>query len=220
MIEGIDLSSNQPVIDAEKIKAAGITFAFLRVTDGVGWEDPKYRAHAAALQAAGVALSGYHYNRVRHFKPQDAAEQAKEFCGHYEEMQFTISPAIDCEPDGNAGTLGSEWLDSISTWCETTTNELGRMPFIYTYEPFWDSLPALKTSDLVKYPLFIANYNTLTPPLPKPWTDWALHQYEAGAGRILGHVDGVPGVVDRDRFRGTIEELCALGLPQSQPDSI
>lgn len=62
----------------------------------------------------------------------------------------------------------------------------------------------LSAPRLTKYPLWIADYESKTPPLPTPWktTGWTLFQYSQS-----GKVKGVNGNVELDKFDGNLKQF-------------
>src|ERR1035438_5837023 len=60
---GIDVSTFQGSIDWTKVKASGITFAWARASEGVGYTDPSFTINEANAQAVGVLIGAYHHGR-------------------------------------------------------------------------------------------------------------------------------------------------------------
>ena len=59
-----------------------------------------------------------------------------------------------------------------------------------------------------EYPLWIAHYTRAAQPdVPPPWAKAIVWQYAASAPGFEGRVDGVPGLVDRNRLFGTLDDL-------------
>src|SRR5688572_19515997 len=72
VVNGIDVTYHQQTIDWPKVKAAGIEFAFIRVSDGATFQDPKFDTNWAESRAAGVRHGAYQL-----FRPaEDARAQA------------------------------------------------------------------------------------------------------------------------------------------------
>src|SRR5262249_54505220 len=62
-VPGIDVSIYQGTIDWQKVHAAGIEFAFIRVSDGLDTLDSKYDVNWAGARAAGVLRGTYQFFR-------------------------------------------------------------------------------------------------------------------------------------------------------------
>lgn len=227
MIEGIDISSAQPLtIDWNKVKGAGVRFVYVKASEGVDYVDPFFMRHVANAKRAGVVTGAYHFLRVRHGKPQDASQQCDDFCKAYRAAKCEMIPALDCEDEGNAGCTVSEWLDAIREWVDRCKENLGVEPIVYTYPYFWSTLGSAvaKAEDIGRLKLWIANYVTSPAPIiPKPWSDWTMWQDAASAG-VIGRVPGVPTIVDRNKLKDEAWSdmmyvvSCPDTLPSSTPD--
>jgi lysozyme len=53
-VKGMDVSSYDPTVDWPTAHAAGIAFAFVRVSDGTQYPDPMFATHWANAKSAGV----------------------------------------------------------------------------------------------------------------------------------------------------------------------
>src|SRR5438045_3009672 len=58
-VKGIDVSKWQGTITWPKVKAAGIEYAFIRVSDGTASRDPKFATNWAGAKAAGIIRGPY-----------------------------------------------------------------------------------------------------------------------------------------------------------------
>lgn len=204
--EGIDVSGHQSPIDWARVRAAGVSFAYVKATEGTGYRDKSATRHASGAFAAGLDVGAYHYLRVRQ-GAQDAAEQAHQFLAVHRALGCTLLPALDVETQGNEGRSYAEYLAAVRTFVDVVEAEIGRPPLLYTYPGFWAGSSQLTgAEDLVRCPLWIAHYTRRGPTIPRPWTKATMWQYAAGAG-VIGRVDGVVGAVDRDRLYVPLEAL-------------
>lgn len=208
MLESIDVSVANGKIDWVKVAAAGISFVYVKATDGVNYIDPTFFTNAKGALAAGLPVGAYHYLKVRHGKAQDAQKQALQYCEAYVKAGCTLVPALDCEDATNKDATPDEWLEAIRTWVAVVEDELGCKPLLYTYPGFWGSLgPKMNLPEFGELKLWIAHYTTAPKPMMvKPWTSWFMWQYAASAG-VFGRVDGVSTYVDRNRCVGTLDDL-------------
>lgn len=205
--QGIDVSSNQGQIDWAAVAGAGIQFAYLRCTDGVGWEDPMLRRYVVGARSEGLPLGGYHVLRGRAGRPQDAEAQARGFLERHRREQLELLPMLDVEdPASPKGMAPGATAEVIATWLHVIEGELGVRPIVYTYPGFWASHPELRDASFARFPLWIAHYRQGGPTIPKPWATPLLWQYAAGAG-VIGSVAGVRGPVDRDVLYGGVDVL-------------
>jgi len=196
---GIDVSYHNGVIDWAQVKAAGNEFAFVRISDGTGFHDPKFAANWAGAQAAGLVRGIYQF-----FRPnQDVAAQADMVIaalGH--PGPGDLPPVIDVEATGSLSpaTVAAR----VRTWVDRVKAGTGVDPIVYTGKFFWRDQVGGPTS-FAGNPLWIAQYTTLCPDLTAPWNTWAFWQYSE-----TGTTAGISGNVDVDRFNGSVAELRAL----------
>lgn len=60
---GTDLSMWNAVHNANAMRANGITYAWLKATEGVGYVDPSFYSKVRQLKAAGIVVGAYHFMR-------------------------------------------------------------------------------------------------------------------------------------------------------------
>ena len=208
-LPGIDVSHFQGEIDWQKVKAAGIGFAFIKATDGLTFVDPMLIANVSGCVDGGIPFGVYHF-----FRPAlDAAKQAQFFldttinlsAGHSYTSESGISrlgapclpPALDLELGPMVTSQAAAWLDAVD-------EAQGREPFVYTAPAFAAQYLAFGPPIGV-YPLWLAEYTDAPEPkLPTAWATWDFWQRTPN-----GQVDGVPNLVDLDWFHGTEEDLKA-----------
>lgn len=199
-LRGIDVSKYQGTINWTKVKDSGVTFGFIRVSDGRNTRDQKFAANWANARAAGVVRGPYQF-----FRPtQDAVAQAQlliDALGQdYDAAD--LPPVIDVEVDG--GLAPATVRARVQRWIDHVEAQLGRKPIIYSGAYFWrDEVGG--GDEFERHPLWIAQYTSLCPRLPQPWERWAFWQHTDS-----GRVPGITGKVDTNRFDGTRADLDAL----------
>ncbi len=191
---GIDVSKWQGDINWSKVAGAGIRFAFIRVSDGLQYPDPKFLNNWDQAKAAGVVRGAYQYFRAG----QDAVEQAEyllDEMGALEEGD--LPPVLDIETmDGqSSATVAAK----IGTWIDVVEGALGVKPIIYTSMGFWASMG---TTEFSSYPLWVANWETDCPLMPAGWNEWVFWQTTDD-----GSIAGISGPVDLDVFNGDLAAL-------------
>lgn len=198
-MKGVDVSYYQGTIDWSAVKADGVEFAFVRISDGLGTIDTKFEQNWAGTKDAGILRGAYQF-----FRPnQDAIAQADLFLDKLGTLEANdLPPVIDVEAAG--GMTPAQIADRVGIWIDRVKAATGMTPIIYTGFYFWrDSVGA---ADFPGSPLWHAQYTSAEcPNIPPPWTDWAIWQYTAS-----GRVNGIAGDVDTNRFNGTREQLLQL----------
>jgi lysozyme len=207
VVHGIDVSTYQGVVDWAKVRAAGIEFAFARVSDGTTYPDAQFARNWPAMKAAGVVRGVYQY-----FRPgQDATAQGQLVLdklaqvGALEPGDLPVVMDIETADGQTAPTVQqrmTEWL----TFIERAT---GRKPIIYAGA----SMSSTIGNGFSAYDLWVANWGVTCPTLPSNWTSWRFWQYSS-----TGTVNGITGAVDLDEWTGTRAALNAYTL-QPPPDA-
>ncbi len=207
-LKGVDVSAYQGTVSWTQVKAAGISFAFARVSDGTTFPDADFAANWKNMKAAGVVRGVYQY-----FEPaQDPTAQANLLlndvaaAGGFEAGD--IPPVMDIETTGGQST--STIQAHMQTWLNVITNALGRKPLIYTSSGFGPNIG----TGFGAYPLWVANWGVTCPTLPGGWTSWEFWQTADN-----GSVKGITGPVDLDEFNGSLTQLIAFGLAPSSADA-
>jgi hypothetical protein len=107
-----------------------------------------------------------------------------------------IAPVLDIETtDGvHYATIRAR----ARKWLAYVHAHTGRKPIVYTA----NFMSPVIRSSLNDYPLWVANYGVSCPSVPTGWSRWRMWQYAS-----TGHVSGIRGDVDVNRFHGTMAEL-------------
>ncbi|MEO8701125.1 MAG: GH25 family lysozyme, partial [Kofleriaceae bacterium] len=204
---GIDVSYFQGVINWTSVKADGVRFAFIRVSDGIGFRDPKFATNWTGSKSAGVIRGAYQF-----FRPtQDVIAQAdlmiSSLGGSY--TPGDLPPVIDVEADG--GLAPATVAARVRTWVDRVKSRLGVDPIVYTGKYFWRDEVGSPAS-FAGNPLWIAQYTSLCPDLPPPWATWTFWQNSDS-----GHVAGISGNVDINKFNGSQAALVAFAGGTTMP---
>lgn len=199
-LPGIDVSYYQGTINWSQVKASGVKFAVIRVSDGTTFLDPKFSTNWTNAKAAGVVVGAYQF-----FRPsQDPTAQADLVVTQLQAAGFTksdIPPVIDVEV--TEGMSSSTIISRVNTWLARIQSKLGRTPLLYTSPGFWSGLGNPTPSPLPY--LWVAHWTSNCPTIPPNWTTWKFWQYSA-----TGTVPGISTDVDMDTFNGGILSIKRL----------
>jgi lysozyme len=208
-MSGIDVSHFQQDIDWQQVRRVGITFAFIKATDGTSFFDPYFDKNWRKALAARIYRGAYHF-----FRPQlNAEEQARFFLQKLKADPGELPPVLDVE------VLTTATPDSVIAgarqWLQIVKTELDCVPILYTGSAFWRK--TLKNSqDFAEFPLWIAHYTIGPNPLmPSAWPKWTFWQFSQ-----QGKVAGINGNVDLDVFNGNAVDLEAFCIRSFSPASI
>ncbi|MBE0340900.1 glycoside hydrolase [Paenibacillus sp. 28ISP30-2] len=206
--QGIDVSRYQGNIDWKVVKAEGISFAFIKASQGQRYVDPTFITNTKGARAAGVLLGAYH------FVDATSVEAAKAEARHFAEVleQIGGAKALDLpavmDYENNPGNLSKTLISAVAlAFLLELERVTGRKPIIYTGNAFATNFNA----SLGGYPLWIARYSeTRVPTDTAAWKRWDIWQYSDS-----GKVAGIKGNVDMNEFDGTAGELRTrfTGLP-------
>jgi GH25 family lysozyme M1 (1,4-beta-N-acetylmuramidase) len=209
-------------------------FCFCKATEGQDYVDSKFEQNIQAIrdvQKEGVVYypGAYHFARPDSTGgAEDGRREAEDFCDEVERVCGSIErnflpPVLDFEKYSESDkNQNIPWIDG---WIDVVQTRLKRRPMIYTGKNVW-KYEVGNTDKYVDYPLWLVYYTSGTSNVPMnslPWTTWAMWQYSGGEG--YQHHPPVPGVgvVDVNRFDGTLEDLARLAnaggpVPPAPPD--
>jgi GH25 family lysozyme M1 (1,4-beta-N-acetylmuramidase) len=199
-VKGIDVSYYQSNIDWARVKADGVEFAFIRVSDGTGFSDPKFQRNWDGAKANGVRRGAYQFFRSNQ-NPEAQADLLADAIGQLEPGD--LPPVIDVE--STDGQSASTIRAKVQRWLDRVEARLGVRAIIYTGAYFWRDQAG--GGDFAEYPLWIAHYGTLCPLVPPTWSQWTFHQHTSS-----GRVQGISGNVDMNVFNGTRAQLAGLAV--------
>jgi lysozyme len=194
-VQGIDISKYQGLVAWDRVRDAGIRFAYLKVSEGGDHVDPTFYANWEAAARAGMPRGAYHFV----YWCRLAAEQAVWFTQAVPQDRTQLPPVLDLEWNGHSPTCPNkiardDALEKIRLLLTIMEQHTGKRPIIYTDITFYHDV---LDGEFPDYEFWLrsvaaepkARYGS------QPWTFW---QYTA-----TGRVPGVKGDVDRNVFRGS-----------------
>ena len=205
MLEGIDVSHWQDAIDWTKVAAAGKSFAIIKATDGQKdsfgklYSDPNYPTNHAAAKAAGLWTGAYHFARPD-ATVNDAIDEADYFAAAINLGVGDLIPALDLEVSGGLAVPALQaW---VATFLGEVTTRIGARPMIYTSPAFWKKYmgDSRALADAGYTTLWIAHWNVTSPTVAA--SNWGGHGWTFWQYSNCGHVNGISGCVDLDRYSG------------------
>jgi GH25 family lysozyme M1 (1,4-beta-N-acetylmuramidase) len=202
---GIDVSHYQGTITWSSVKSAGISFAYIKATEGTTYKDPTFSANYLHAYNAKVIRGAYHFAQPG---SSSGAAQATYFAangGAWSADNLTLPGMLDLEGGcyGLSTSAMQSWiLDFYNTYKAKTTRDV----VIYTSPSWWNTCTGGWSGMSARSPLFVADWTTAaSPTIPSGFPFATLWQYTDS-----GSVSGVSGAVDRDRFNGDSSRLLAL----------
>jgi lysozyme len=198
---GIDVSHHQGRIQWDALRGQGLSFVYMKATEGDYMADPNFLENWQGAARAGLARGAYHFYDLC----GRGAAQAAEFIRLVPRSPGSLPPAIDLEPSAGCKRLPSRksLLKELAAYSRKVRSRYGKAPVLYiTYEYYERYLKGAKHD----YLLWIPDYKR-APILPdrKPWTFWQVSNKAA--------VRGIKGPVDVNLFRGSAAQFAFLGKP-------
>ncbi|MCD4536076.1 hypothetical protein LRP67_18460 [Nocardioides sp. cx-169] len=127
---GVDVSHHKGVVDWPRVHADGISFAYLKASEGTGFTDPRFAENLGGALGAGVRVGGYHYFTLC----AQGAPQAEHFLSVIGE-RTTMPPAVDVELIGNCdpGPPREELLVELRSFIGTVEARTGKRMVVYLH---------------------------------------------------------------------------------------
>lgn len=200
-VKGVDVSEYQGEVDWDKIKSQGISFAFIKATEGSESKDSYFSNNFEKLKSMDMLLGCYHFFSFES-SGEMQAENFIEAVGNIENDDTILLPIIDVEYYGNYKKEKPD-KDKVIEELQKMLDKLERTyrvkPMIYTTMEFYNSYIDGNFSD---YDLWIRNIVT-KPKLEN--RDWKFWQY-SGRGRLEGY-SGEEKFIDLNVFNGSKEDF-------------
>ena len=135
---GIDASHHQGAIDWRAVANDGVSFAYLKATEGTSYIDPTFAQHRAEALDLGLRVGGYHYFQLC----SSGAEQAAHFASVVGDLREgnLLPGAVDLELAGSCPTPPARavLLAEVRTFLRRVEALTGREPIVYLFPEFED----------------------------------------------------------------------------------
>jgi lysozyme len=187
---GVDVSHHQGRIDWKALADDGITFAYIKATEGENFRDANFATNWAQAAHAGLFRGAYHFFTLC----RPGADQAGNFIAQVPRDPNALPPAVDAESMDpcTSGTPVANVVQELETFLAQLSAHYGRRPLIYTTAEFHN---AHLQGRLLHEQFWIRSL--VMPPLFR-YRQWILWQYQD-----RGQRRGVQGPVDLTAFRGS-----------------
>lgn len=194
-VHGVDVSRYQGEVDWPVAAASGVSFAFIKATEGAEIADPMFDANWARTAQAGIPRGAYHF----YYFCRSGAEQANWFIQHVPQDARALPPVLDIEwtrsrscPQRPAPeevrAQALDFLNIVSAY-------YGRQPIIYTSVDFWQDNEMWRIGGYHYWLRSVAGH-------PRDVYDgqhWTFWQYTG-----TGLAPGFEGQVDLNTYAGSV----------------
>ena len=199
LIHGIDVSKYQGEIDWPAARDSGVTFAWIKATEGGDYKDAYFDHNWQAAKDAGIVRGAYHFA----YWCRPAEEQVRWFEAQVPVDASALPPVLD-----------AEWVPTSRTCPQKVSREKAiqmmramliemeryyhKRPVIYSTVDFYHDV--LDGEALSEYPIWVRSVKHY-PSVKYGDRRWHFWQYTA-----QGKVPGIRGEVDRNAFFGNGEQ--------------
>lgn len=128
VVEGVDVSHHQGDINWRAAKATSrIAFAYVKLTEGVGYVDPKVDAHIGAIRRGDVVPGVYHFARP---DTNTGGQDADHFCEQLMRRGAAgagwLPPCLDLEERSPGSLARVKLVPWVSEWIATVRRRTRR----------------------------------------------------------------------------------------------
>ena len=178
---GIDVSHHQGTIDWHRVAADGISFAYIKASEGTDFRDSQFNKNWNGAATARIQRGAYHFFTL--CSPGEA--QARNFLDAVSPIPDALPPAVDLEIAGNCASAPGPTVvrSELNRFLEIVESEWRRPAVLYIGDDFRDRYPFIRDFER---PLW--HRRILLRPNIDDWFVWQVTGW--------AHIDGIEGDVD------------------------
>jgi lysozyme len=197
-IHGTDVSKYQNDIDWSHARQNGVSFAFIKATEGGDHVDARFMDNWRSARTAGIPRGAYHF----YYFCRPAAEQARWFIQNVPKDASSLPPVLDMEWNPKSPTCklrpdAAKVRSEMQIFLRKIERHYGKTPIIYTTLDFYRDNNLDKISH---YPFWLRS--TAGHPDERFGDQrWLFWQYTG-----TGIVPGVDGDADLNVFNGSRDD--------------
>ncbi|MAW85821.1 MAG: glycoside hydrolase [Phyllobacteriaceae bacterium] len=194
-VHGIDVAKYQGQIDWQKARQAGVSFAFIKATEGGDRLDERFHANWQAAKRAGIPRGAYHF----FYFCRPAFEQALWFRKNVPVDRTSLPPVLDMEWNHKSPTCTfrpkpDAVRKEMDVFLRQVSRHYGKTPVIYTTVDFYEENQLWKIRG---YPFWLRSVAG-HPSQKYGEQNWTFWQYTG-----TGVVPGIKGNTDINVFHGS-----------------
>ncbi len=196
-VHGIDISRYQGDIDWGLVRGSGVSFAYIKATEGGDHADPSFQRYWREAGQARIPRGAYHY----YYFCRSGAEQAAWFIRNVPRERGALPPVIDLEWTHNSRTCKhqpsyDELRREVASFMSILQRHYGQRPIIYTTVDFYRDMNMGQYREEF-WLRSVAGH----PRIVYPGQNWGFWQYTG-----TGLVPGISGRVDLNVFAGSASD--------------
>lgn len=211
---GIDISRRNQIYDQSKIKQYGLSFVFIKATEGNTYKDSGYKNNWAIAKKSNFLSGAYHYFEIG----TDPVEQANNFMNSVKLTNGDLPPILNLYAFENHHKIpDTTTINNIRIFLDEVTIHYGTKPIVFISN---ESADLLFRGDYSRYLLWInqPNAGIYSPKKPKSWKNWSFWQFSTteNLDGILTQADqSNERFIDVNQFNGSFQKLKELGIKTS-----
>lgn len=193
-VHGVDVARYQGNVNWPLARRSGVSFAFIKATEGGDYTDPMFQRYWAETRAAGIPRGAYHF----YYFCRSGAEQAAWFIANVPRERGALPPVLDLEWNSHSRSCRyrpspAEVLREVNIFMSMLHQHYGQRPIIYTTVDFYRDT-GVRNVNAEFWLRSVADHPRAT----YPGQRWSFWQYTG-----TGTAPGFNGNVDLNAFVGT-----------------
>ncbi len=211
-IHGIDVSKWNGDIDWNTVRASGVSFVFMKATEGTDRIDSRFNDYWQGARAAGLAYAPYHF----YYFCSTADKQADWFIANVPKSAVQLPPVLDVEWNNESPTCrlrppAQTVQAEMKRFMDRLEAHYGKRPIIYTSVDFHRDNLVGQFNDHHFWVRSVAKHPTEIYPDRR----WAFWQYTS-----TGVIPGIEGDTDINVFAGSAKNWKSWVAAVSQPQQM
>ncbi|WP_029904397.1 glycoside hydrolase family 25 protein [Prevotella sp. 10(H)] len=202
-VKGVDVSHHNPILNWESVLEQGITFAYMKATEGTSHEDRNYRYNYQLARGTNIKVGSYHFYTFG----LSGKEQAQHFLKIAKFGSGDMIPAIDVEHSpANIYSKDKDYIKGVIDELKLLENELyehfGVNPVIYTNK---DCYKLYIKGNFPDNLIWMCDLHNEPSDDIKNWRIWQFSH--------KGELPAVEGHIDLNYYRYSFQDFKELLLP-------
>lgn len=202
IVKGIDISHHNPILNWDIIMEQGITFAYLKATEGTTHKDRNYKYNYELARKSNVRVGTYHFYTFG----LSGKEQFRHFKKNARCTTGDLLPAIDVEHSpANRYKKDEKFIAIVIQELKDLESEMynyyGVHPIIYTNR---DCYKLYIKNNFPENIIWMCDLQGE----PSNKVNWKIWQFSH-----RGEIQGIDGLVDLNYYRCSFDEFKELLLP-------
>ena len=213
MNHGIDVHGAKGVIDWERVRGFGVSFAWVKASEGKTFDDERFTHNRRAAKAAGIRIGAYHYARPDNNTPR---EEAEHFLRVAKPVAGELLPALDFEEPKARGLAPSTLVRWADDWLEIVEAAIGARPVFYSFPSYISSEMGGGGLALGESHLWLASFGPNDGKVHSVSPVGVFKRIAAHQFTSKGRVPGVRGSCDRNTLRDSSLDAITYQGPASK----